>query len=173
MKCYLVRHGQADMSEHNTKIYRGFGADLAPLSIEGLRTIEETRRDERLEGADIVLSSPYTRALQSAAMISRVIDAPLAVETDLHEWLPNKDYAEVDDEATYQAYVEYCDNEGRYPQGEDRPWEDVEHLRSRILAVLGKYDHLDKVVVVSHGLAIHALTGVMLPNGGIAEYDPD
>ena len=89
---YFVRHGQTDYSERNAKIYQGFGVNLAPLTEEGVRQIEETARDPRLKGADLILSSPYTRALQTAAILSKALMAPIAVETGLHEWLANKHY---------------------------------------------------------------------------------
>lgn len=82
---YLIRHGKTDYTQRNTKIYQGFGANLAKLSELGERQILQSARDPRLLGADLILSSPYTRALQTAAILSRALDAPITVETDLHE----------------------------------------------------------------------------------------
>lgn len=45
--------------------------------------------DERLKGADIILASPYTRTLQTAAIISKNTGIPIEVETDLLEWMPD------------------------------------------------------------------------------------
>ena len=39
--------------------------NLAPLSEEGVRQIEETAKDPRLQGAELILTSPYTRAVQT------------------------------------------------------------------------------------------------------------
>ena len=63
---YLVRHGKTDYSERNTKIYQGFGVNLSKLSEKGVRQVKETALDDRLKGTDLILSSPYTRALQTA-----------------------------------------------------------------------------------------------------------
>ena len=104
---YFIRHGKTDYSEINRKIYQGFGTNLAPLSQTGIQEIQETSKDRRLQGTDIILSSPYTRALQTAAILSRELDAPVAVETDLHEWLANKAYIYEDDETAEKAYLEY------------------------------------------------------------------
>ena len=95
---YFIRHGKTDYSEIYHKIYQGFGVNLAPLSESGIQEIQKTSKDRRLQGTDIILSSPYTRALQTAAILSRELDAPVAVETDLHEWLANKAYIYEDDE---------------------------------------------------------------------------
>ena len=112
---YFIRHGKTDYSQRNTGIYQGFGVNLAPLSETGIRQIEETARDERLQGADLILSSPYCRALHTAAILSRALDAGIQVETDLHEWLANKDYIYEDDETAEAAYREYAENCGGYP----------------------------------------------------------
>ena len=48
---YLIRHGTADYTEKDTKIYQGFGNHLAPLSAKGIREIETTAADPRLTPA--------------------------------------------------------------------------------------------------------------------------
>ena len=68
---YFIRHGETDYSDRNTKIYKGFGVNLSPLSENGIQQIKETAKDLRLTDADIILSSPYTRALQTAAILSK------------------------------------------------------------------------------------------------------
>ena len=47
MKIYLVRHGKTDYSEKNTKIYQGFGVNLAPLSASGIAQIQKAAKDPR------------------------------------------------------------------------------------------------------------------------------
>ena len=90
---YFVRHGKTDYSARNTLIYQGFGVQLSPLSAEGVAQIERAALDGRLAGARLILTSPYTRAVQTAAILSRALDAPVVVETALHEWLANRAYA--------------------------------------------------------------------------------
>ena len=168
---YFVRHGQTDYSERNAKIYQGFGVNLAPLTEEGVRQIEETARDPRLKGADLILSSPYTRALQTAAILSKALMAPIAVETGLHEWLANKHYVYEDEETAENACREYETHRGQYPDGAEKAWESAEMIRARVLPVLQKYAHCDKVVVACHGMMMQAVTGCPHPeNGGIVEF---
>lgn len=95
---YLVRHGKTDYSERNKKIYQGFGVNLSPLSVEGVKEIENTSKDKRLLEASIILSSPYTRAVQTAAILSKELQIDIVIETDLHEWMANKNYIYEDDE---------------------------------------------------------------------------
>ena len=169
---YFIRHGKTDYSQRNAGVYQGFGVNLAPLSETGIQQIEETAKDERLQGADLILSSPYTRALQTAAILSRVLGAEIRVETDLREWLANKNYIYEDEETAEAAYREYEANGGRYPEGEERPWESAPAIKARVLAVLEKYAGYPKVIVACHGMMIRAVTGGKHPaNGEIVEYE--
>ena len=120
---YFVRHGSADYSNIHTKIYQGFGVNLSPLSGEGIAQIKKTAEDSRLVGTDLILSSPYTRALQSAAILSKNTGADIVVETDLHEWVANKTYVFEPDEVAEALYEDYLTNSGIYPPGEDPLWE--------------------------------------------------
>ena len=103
---YFVRHGAPDYSERNTKIYQGFGVNLARLSEKGVQQIKETAKDERLQGADIILSSPYTRALQTASILSKELGVDIVIETDLYEWLANKNFIYEDDGTAERFYLE-------------------------------------------------------------------
>lgn len=168
---YLIRHGKTDYTQRNTKIYQGFGANLAKLSELGERQILQSARDLRLLGADLILSSPYTRALQTAAILSRALDAPITVETDLHEWLANRHYCYEPDETAEAAYRAYVANDGRYPPGEAPLWESAEMVRRRALGVLERYACYPCVVVACHGMMIQAVTGGAHPAcGEIVEF---
>ncbi len=163
---YLVRHGETDYSMKNSKIYQGFGVNLAPLSGTGIQQICQTARDARLAGTEVILSSPYTRALQTAAILSRKLGAPIIVETDLHEWLADKYYTYLDDETAEKNYREYTQQNGCYLNGTQPSWESAEMMRERVIAVLQKYAHYKKVVVACHGMMMQAVTGIHHPNNG-------
>ena len=167
---YLIRHGSADYAEKDTKIYQGFGVNLAPLSERGIREIQEASRDARLAGTDLILSSPYTRALQTAAILSKELQADIVVETDLHEWLANKNYIYETDEKAEKSYREFCGNRGIYTNGKEE-WEDYETMKKRLLTVLKKYTHYRKVLVVCHGMRIQSVCPDHHPqNGEIQEF---
>ena len=169
---YFVKHGKSDYSRRNTKIYQGFGVNLSPMSELGVEQIKKSAQDERLKGADIILSSPYTRALQTAAILSKELNVDIIVETDLHEWLSNKNYIYDADDIAENNYREYEENLGTYPSGEEKDWEDAETIRKRVLKVLEKYVHYNKVIIACHGMMIQATIGGHLPNNGeIVEFD--
>ena len=106
---YFVRHGKTDYSERNTKIYQGFGVNLAGLSGTGKEQIRKAAKDERMKGIDLILCSPYTRAVQTAAILSGESGADIVIETDLHEWLANKNFVYEDDGTAERAYEEYLE----------------------------------------------------------------
>lgn len=169
---YFVRHGKTDYSLQNTKIYQNFGVNLSPLSSDGIAQIKETAKDERLQGADIIITSPYTRAVQTAAILSKELSVDIAVETDLHEWIANKNYIYETDEDAWTAYYAYAANNGEYPKGTEKNWETAEMIRRRVLPVLEKYKHHKKVIVTAHGMLIQALCHSHHPkNGEIIEFN--
>ena len=68
-KIFLIRHGEADYSGLSERGFYGFGRDFAPLSKRGIEQVEKMASDERLKTAEVIVSSPYTRALQTASII--------------------------------------------------------------------------------------------------------
>lgn len=169
---YLVRHGKTDYSERNRKIYQGFGVNLSPLSTEGIKEIENTSKDKRLVEANVILSSPYTRALQTAAILSKKLQIDILIETDLHEWMANKNYVFEDDEKANRSYHEFVELKGVYPADCDMDWEDISSMRKRILPVLEKYKHHQKIIVACHGMFIQSLCNGYHPqNGEIVEFE--
>jgi broad specificity phosphatase PhoE len=160
---YFIRHGEPDDSQRNSGIYQGFGVNLAGLSERGIAQIQAAARDPRLSGADIILCSPYTRAVQTAAILSKELGADLKIETDLHEWLANQSYVYVNDEAAGRAHQEYLACGGTH-SSEAQEWEEMSSVRRRVLRVLERYAAYQKVLVACHGIAIQAVTGGSHPD---------
>ena len=88
---YLIRHGEPVYDHLLENGFWGFGRDFAPFSEKGKEQAEMTAKDIRLKSADIMVSSPYTRALQTAQIISRETGIRVEVELDLHEWIPDQE----------------------------------------------------------------------------------
>ena len=168
---YFVRHGKTDYSERNTGIYQGFGVNLAPLSEKGIHQINKAASDPRLAGADLILCSPYTRAVQSAAILSKKLKADIRVETGLHEWVADTGYHAVTDKEEDSAYEAYIRNQGKHSSDSER-WEEKDALRSRVLNVLKKYAAFQKVIVVGHETMIRAVTDCEhIKCGTIVEFE--
>ena len=169
---YLVRHGEADYSDMMEKVFFGFGRDFAPLSRTGVEQVEKTAKDERLKSAQIIVSSPYTRALQTAAIISKETGLRICVEVDLHEWVPDKTNRYTTSEEAFALTKEFYENNGVYPSGQQLKWETLEEVRKRMRGVVEKYSGYEKVIFVGHGMAFRALNGIeQMQTAEIVEWE--
>jgi broad specificity phosphatase PhoE len=152
----LVRHGEPRYDEVRERGYIGMGFELGKLTERGELQAEERAKDPMLMGADLIISSPYTRALQTAAIISRITGIKLTVENDLHEWMPDIEFKfnyEVHD-----CFSEYYTNRGMKKETDLYRFEAYKDVQKRVKQALMKYKHLKKVIVVCHGIVISALT---------------
>lgn len=123
-----------------------------------------------MKGTAVILSSPYTRALQTAAILSKELQADIAVETELHEWPANTDYIYEDGEKAEEAYFGIY-GEQRGLSG-SRDWKNAQHIRKRVPAVLQKYSGYEKTAAACRGMRIQAVTGGKFPeNGEIQEFE--
>ena len=162
MEILFVRHGQPDKSGVDARGFIGHGRDLAPLTARGVEQAAAASKSPLLTGAQLILSSPYTRAMQTAAILSKNTGIDIAVELNLHEFLSDKTYqlkSEAEDIALHEEFNRCL---GEYPAGETRKWETVGEIISRTKAVLDAYyaRGYQKIIVVSHGGVIRRYTGV-------------
>ncbi|TNF07569.1 MAG: histidine phosphatase family protein [Bacillota bacterium] len=155
-KFILIRHGEPRYDEVKERGYVGMGFELGKLTERGELQAAERAKDPSLHDADIIISSPYTRALQTAAIISRITGIKLTVENDLHEWMPDTTFQfENDVKDIYEAYF---NANGKQSEDQKYRFESYDHVKKRVHAVLEKYKHYHKVIVVCHGIVISAVT---------------
>ena len=156
---YFIRHGKPDYTYGDTHGFIGQGHDFAPLKEENINDVIETSKDERLKNAQIIVSSPYTRALQTASIISKETGIDIIVEPDIREWQPDLTYQYKSSDEMKEYYKEYVENDGIYPANENKKWETKEQLRTRVMSVINKYkDKYDKVIVVAHKMAFKSIS---------------
>ncbi|TAK25047.1 MAG: histidine phosphatase family protein [Chloroflexota bacterium] len=171
MAVYLVRHGETSYELAEERRLRGGMRDWMPLTPRGVEQAQEVA--ERLRSFDLtlILSSPMTRALQTAAVISRIVAVPIVVEFDLHEWLPDTT-GTYDSTATMIAAAEERDRlGGEWPPGGDRAWEPESIVRQRTVRILSRYTTHRGLAVVCHGTIIRILTGRSAGNCEIVEWE--
>lgn len=154
---YLIRHGEPDYEAVSKLGFYGFGRSFAPLSERGLKQAEETAKDAGLLDADLIICSPYTRALQTAAIISREIDKEIVVEPELHEWIVDMTNSITSSEEVAMLGKEFQEYKGIYPEGQEMRWETLSSLKTRIKRVADKYADCNKVIIVGHGMAFRIL----------------
>ncbi len=158
MKIFMIRHGKADYSYGDNHNFIGHGHDLAILDENHIQDVIITSKDERLKQADLIVASPYTRALQTAAIISKETGLDIKIEHDLREWEPDSKYLYKADE-TKGIYKEYIKNNGVHPSDKNVDWESKENLKNRVLSVIEKYkDNHECIIFVFHQMAIQSIT---------------
>ncbi|AUD63420.1 hypothetical protein BK010_07370 [Tenericutes bacterium MO-XQ] len=156
MEIILVRHGEPRYDEVESRGYKGMGWELGKLTSRGVLQAEKVSLDPRLHGATLILSSPYTRALQTAAIISKNTKLPIEVENDLHEWMP--DMKHIFDYNGQLSYEHYIANKGIRNSDEPYRWETYSHLQQRVREAILKHQDHQKIIVVCHGIVMSSLT---------------
>lgn len=150
MHLVMIRHGQQDYSITEGKGFKGPAREFAPLTKLGVEQAEAVALDPRLKGSQLIISSPYTRSLQTAAIISRVTGLKIDVAFDLHEWLIDTHYENKNLEDTLAAIKEVSQFKGVRKEGATLHWEGYDQVAKRAYAALHPYLYLDKVIVVCH-----------------------
>lgn len=160
---FLIRHAEPDYTIIDQRHYKGFGNDLAPITQKGVLETENTSKNILLKNADIIITSPYTRTLQTASILSKKLNIDLKVEIDLMEWIPDKTYMYDNYSMVVNWRKHYDENNGKCTYKEDN-FEEKDEIILRVKNVLKKYSNYSKVIVVTHGMVITALTNVEKPN---------
>lgn len=162
---YFVRHGEPDYESVGTWSQVSFGRDFAGLTKAGVEQIGKAAEELSGQGAQIIISSPFTRAMHGATILSRALDLPVCVEKDLHEWQSDLTHAIAEDEKLLMLCKDFDACNGIYPDGEEKIWESREIVRNRVLSVLEKYAEYEKVIVMGHAIMIQSVTGESRPLG--------
>lgn len=154
---YLIRHGEPDYDAVAKLGFFGYGLCLAPLSKRGIEQVEMTADDKRLLEADIIVSSPYTRALETASIISRKTGKKIIIEPELHEWISDKTNTLSTEEEANALFKEFIECKGVYPSDSERKWEELSSLKERVERIADKYAKYNKVIFVAHGMVCKVL----------------
>lgn len=173
-KVVLIRHGEPDYSFVTARGFKGHGRDLGQLTSAGIEQAKEAARDKRLDGAKIIVSSPYTRALQTAAIISKDRGLDINIELDIHEWLPDLSFNYISDEEVKAANLECRKYKGTYDDNDKRNWKKLSTVSERAFQSIKKYLGYDKIIVVTHGVVMMQFKfNDFIPYCGIIEIDFD
>lgn len=174
MKIVFVRHGEPDKTYVDEKGFIGMGRDMAPLTELGIEQAKEASRSPLLQSCQIIVASPYTRALYTAAILSKNANLDILVEIDLHEFLPDKTFQVKGEEENSKLHKEFIKCRGEYPQGETKKWETISEIIKRTKPVMDKYYDLgyEKIVVVAHGGVIRRYAGIdVIAYGEVLEVE--
>jgi len=143
---YLIRHGETDWSINEKHLLKGEYRDLPPLTSTGIQQVKDLSNDVRLKEAELILSSPYTRALQTAAILSKNLNLDISVELNLREWQPDSNLEISNLIQLQNAIDEYVRENGIYPPGITKTWEEKSVLKERVERILKKYSGYGYVI---------------------------
>lgn len=158
----LVRHGAvaAEQAAALAPVYDGCRHDFVPLSADGVRQVEGLVPVLGRFAPAVVVASPYTRTLQTGALLSAGWGCPLRVDLALHDWLPERDGGRpISAGLVAEKVREYERAAGGRPP-EERTWESDDDMRRRLRAAARRVDRSGVAVLVTHEAPIKAVTGV-------------
>ena len=171
---YLARHGQTMFNVVFGETKQDPGIEDPPLTETGHAQARELA--EQFDELDIsrIISSPYTRALQTAHAVANRLDVPVTVDANVRE---------------RTAYV--CDVGTETPAlAADWPHLDFSHLNDRwwnreeetipafhdrcaaFRNLMAAADDWDRVAVITHWGVIRALTGKRVGNAQLLWCNP-
>lgn len=170
----FLRHGQSEFNLHFTATRRDPGIVDPRLTPLGHQQAAEAAA--RLAGRDIrrIIVSPYTRALETAAPVARILGLPLTVTPTVRER-----YAFTCDVGSPISRLRADWPEVAFPAIADMWWPAIEEpaeqveARARLFrAEMAALDDWAHTLVVSHWGFILAFTGQSLMNGVMIEVNP-
>lgn len=170
----LIRHAQSEWNLHFGRTRTDPGLPDPPLTAEGTRQAEAMAADLAMLGIRRLVTSPYRRTLETAAIFARSLNVPIEVDALVRE-----------------RCAFSCD-QGSPPEALARAWPDLdfsrlepvwwgglieshaalerrcELFRQRMAALADQ----DRVAVVSHWGFIRCLTGHELANTAYVRLAP-
>ena len=156
VKVAMIRHGEPDYSFFNPPRYVGFGKEVGPLSSKGIEQAKAVANDPRLNGANKIVVSPFTRALHTAIIINKKLNLDIEIQPGLHEWLPDDPYLFTCNEDYAQPNVDFMKYNGeKHPLGTYN-YETLQEVFDRAYESLLPYVSYDKIIVVCHGVLMKA-----------------
>jgi alpha-ribazole phosphatase/probable phosphoglycerate mutase len=168
MKLYFVRHGETDLNREN-KLQ---GRIDCPLNDTGIRQALDLRGQllEQQVRFDRVMASPLTRAVQTAALIADVEtgevirdDRLLEISYGIYEGVPFTDLKQ-------EMFAFFRDPEHvEAPDGVEKISEVMERTGD-FLSEMSQICSDEKVLVVTHGVALRAVLGHIQGNGDSAVW---
>lgn len=172
-KFIFVRHGEPDYPSTLDWQKMSLAKNFAGLTEDGRKQIKNACKELKKYDAKLIISSPFTRTMQGAAIMARELNLDVVVEHDLYEWQADLTYSIEDDDELTALVNEYNELNGIVPNGETRVWETTERVRNRVLKVLEKYMDYDCVIVSGHGMMTQAVLGhkAEIDYGQIVEID--
>ncbi|MGF1609391.1 MAG: histidine phosphatase family protein [Kiloniellales bacterium] len=170
----LIRHGQSHFNAHYNKTRIDPGIVDPGLTAEGEQQIRAAGAALAWRDIRRIITSPYRRTLESAAILAECLGLPISVEPLVRErsyftcdigtpcseltrnW-PMHDFSQLPE-------IWWCD-----PEESEA---DLETRCASFHAAMARVEDWPQVLVVSHYAFIQGLTGQAIANGAMVTHDP-
>ena len=154
---YFVRHAEPNYNNHDDMT-----RELSPKGMKDRELVTEFLADKQV---DIVISSPYKRAVDTVAHFTSLRDLPITTIADFRE--RKVDSGWIDD---FEAFTrnQWADFNYKLTDGET-----LAEVQKRNIAALQEAieNHKGKTVVIgSHGTALSTIINHFAPQFGIEEF---
>lgn len=146
VRIYLIRHGETDWN----KALRIQGREDIPLNSHGIEQAEECGRAFQPLKIDCIVTSPLTRAVQTAKEIAKYVGVEKVI---IDERLIERDFGLLSGSTLSFKEAFTVDDE----EANMEAWEIVSE---RMISCLNEYKEkqaINNVIMVSHGAAIKAI----------------
>ncbi len=171
----LVRHGQSEFNAAFNRTRIDPGIVDPRLTGEGRAQANAVAVALRDLGIRRLIASPYTRALETAALIAEVLGTPIGVEP-----LVRERSAFICDIGTPGTELARRWPALRFGHLADPWWTAIEESEDALATrgrsfceAVGRAVDCDHVAAITHWAFIRALTGLSLANGAWVAFDPE
>lgn len=171
----LIRHGESEFNVIFNRTGRDPGIPDPKLTPRGREQVQRTAAELQRQGRPIrrLITSPFTRALETAAIIAEALKLPVEVEHIVHEHAcygcdigtPISTLAERWPALDFSHIPEIW-----WPEAE--PHESLHRRCADFRAKAAAFSDWQHVAVVSHWAFIRGLTGHDARNAEVVPFDP-
>lgn len=156
-RVYFIRHAQSDRSFHDER--------TRPLTPEGMADTEKIIPVLKDKGITRIISSPYTRTIQTVEKLSKALELEIVTDDDLRERNAGKWHGD-----RFFDFVErqWADFNYSIEDGES-----LRQVQERNIRALKKY--LDKyngqtLAIATHGTALSTIINYYFPKYGFKNF---
>lgn len=157
---YFVRHGQSE--ENVSHVHIGAGAKLTEVGREQARVLGERMR--RI-GIEALISSPFVRAVQTAAEVANATGVPMDESEFFGEWLEPSQVTgmHMDDPArkTVRETVRAAEDDHEFRHSDEETFSELVTRAHAALRTLEEHPS-SRICVVTHGGFLRILLGIIL-----------
>lgn len=172
---YLARHGQTMFNVIYGETRKDPGIVDPPLTDEGKRQAEALAADLKTKGVARIICSPYTRALETAAICADALNLSCAVEADVRErtaFFCDIGTATPDLSAQW-PHLDFAHLPELWWNQTEETVPDFHSRCAGFRRAASAMDGWAETVVITHWGVIRSLTGERVGNAVAVRFDPN